>query len=136
MMADREKVMRGMYICATGSFDDCKMCPYDKLTNCQDLMLSDALALLKEQEPRVMTLKELDDYRKTEEGADPYITSEKTPVMVEYSNDVPYNTRWLTIESLNSWLDYRDMRVIYGKEWRCWTARPTDEQRKAVKWGE
>ena len=22
----------------------------------------------------------------------------------------------------------------YGKDWRCWTARPTDEQRKAVKW--
>jgi hypothetical protein len=24
----------------------------------------------------------------------------------------------------------------YGKTWRCWTARPTDEQRKAVKWDE
>ena len=93
-----------------------------------------AIAWLKEQEARVMTLEELDDYRKTEEGADPYITSEKTPVMVEYSNDVPYNTRWLTIESLNSWLDYRDMRFIYGKEWRVWSARPTEEQRKAVKW--
>ena len=93
-----------------------------------------AIAWLKEQEARVMTLEELDDYRKTEEGADPYITSEKTPVMVEYSNDVPYNSRWLTIESLNSWLDYRDMRFIYGKEWRVWSARPTEEQRKAVKW--
>ena len=24
----------------------------------------------------------------------------------------------------------------YGRTWRCWTAKPTDEQRKAVKWGE
>ena len=24
----------------------------------------------------------------------------------------------------------------YGKTWRCWTARPTDEQREAVKWDE
>lgn len=24
----------------------------------------------------------------------------------------------------------------YGKTWRCWTAKPTDEQRKAVKWDE
>ena len=24
----------------------------------------------------------------------------------------------------------------YGKDWRCWTARPTDEQRKAVKWND
>lgn len=23
----------------------------------------------------------------------------------------------------------------YGKRWRCWTQRPTDEQRKAVAWG-
>ena len=22
----------------------------------------------------------------------------------------------------------------YGVQWRCWTARPTDEQREAVKW--
>ena len=22
----------------------------------------------------------------------------------------------------------------YGEDWRCWTSRPTDEQRKAVKW--
>ena len=22
----------------------------------------------------------------------------------------------------------------YGKRWRCWTQRPTDDQRKAVKW--
>ena len=22
----------------------------------------------------------------------------------------------------------------YGKTWRCWTAKPTDKQRKAVKW--
>lgn len=22
----------------------------------------------------------------------------------------------------------------YGKSWRCWNKRPTDEQRKAVKW--
>ena len=23
---------------------------------------------------------------------------------------------------------------VYGKLWRCWSARPTEEQRKAVKW--
>ena len=23
----------------------------------------------------------------------------------------------------------------YGVEWRCWSAKPTDEQRKVVKWG-
>ena len=24
----------------------------------------------------------------------------------------------------------------YGRDWRCWSSRPTDEQRKAVKWDE
>ena len=24
--------------------------------------------------------------------------------------------------------------VNYGKKFRCWTSRPTDEQRKAVEW--
>ncbi len=24
----------------------------------------------------------------------------------------------------------------YGRDWRCWSARPTDEQRKAVKWND
>ena len=24
--------------------------------------------------------------------------------------------------------------AVYGKTWRCWTERPTEEQRKAVKW--
>lgn len=27
-----------------------------------------------------------------------------------------------------------EFRSLYGKEWRCWTSRPTDEQRKAVGW--
>lgn len=26
--------------------------------------------------------------------------------------------------------------VSYGYAWRCWTSKPTDVQRKAVKWGE
>ena len=29
---------------------------------------------------------------------------------------------------------YRRTESRYGKSWRCWTSRPTDEQRKAVKW--
>lgn len=28
----------------------------------------------------------------------------------------------------------RLLGTAYNMEWRCWTSRPTDEQRKAVKW--
>lgn len=66
----------------------------------------------------------------------------------------PYNTPpYLYIQehphvrnSSESWAAWREIKDIiegelfghtaqsYGKTWRCWTARPTDEQRKAVKW--
>lgn len=29
---------------------------------------------------------------------------------------------------------YRRTEAGYGKTWRCWTSRPTDEQREAAKW--
>ena len=33
--------------------------------------------------------------------------------------------------------DYGDVWKMpeYNKKWRCWSAKPTDEQRKVVKWG-
>ena len=35
-------------------------------------------------------------------------------------------------------ITYHDIRIFecdeYNRTWRCWSARPTDEQRKAVKW--
>ena len=63
-MTDREKVIKGLECCVR-TIDDCECadnCPYE--TQCWegtmylDLM-RDALALLKAQEPRVMTLEEV-----------------------------------------------------------------------------
>lgn len=47
-MTKREKVMRGLKICSTGTFDDCLRCPYDNQKECQEKMCADALDLLKE----------------------------------------------------------------------------------------
>lgn len=30
--------------------------------------------------------------------------------------------------------DVKLMRSDYGKTWRCWTRRPTDEERRAAAW--
>ena len=90
--------------------------------------MEDALKLI---EARLMTLEEVTNYC-TEAEKDPMITSKAMPLYVEYSNDKPWNTRWATVEILDSWTN--GMFYEYGKEWRCWTSRPTDEQRKAVKW--
>ena len=53
-MNDREKVIKGLE-CAIGirGVKDCDNCPYDYDFNCLgcDIVMRDALALLKEQEP-------------------------------------------------------------------------------------
>ena len=96
-----------------------------------------ALALLKAQEPRVMTLEELDAIYQTKE-----------------LHTWPFNTPpylWMTVNpdvrhTRGFWICWRDIkyslenddpfyvRKNYGKVWKIWTTEPTDEQIKAVKW--
>ena len=93
--------------------------------------LDDALALLRHevsaQEPRVMTLEDV------KEGEAYWL--EMRGIASEYA-----------ICKLNDHGDsaFLDFAVQfggktlesdrYGKTWRCWTSRPTDEQREAIPW--
>ena len=45
------------------------------------------------------------------------------------------NTTFFVAIPLNNYRGHFDNKY-YGKTWRCWTARPTDEQREAAKWNE
>ena len=92
------------------------------------IALDEAVRLLKEQEPRVMT-------------ADEVQPDELVWIEVPQSDEI-----WPALLRREDWFDdptwamrgyalagyYRDEG--YGRDWRCWTARPTDEQREAVKW--
>ena len=78
-----------------------------------------------------MTREEADKYSEQQEK---YVESEKAPVYVEYTTEKPWSRRWLTVDMLHSWLDDWETWTLYGKEWRCWTSRPTAEQRKATPW--
>ena len=91
-----------------------------------------AIALLKEQEPRVMTLE---DVKQAEVG---------TVVWLEWRIESKINSG-IFFRLINKGIDDSlEFHVLdgfvaarlacYGTEWRCWTSRPTDEQRKAVKW--
>lgn len=91
--------------------------------------VSDAKELLKKQEPRLMTLEEIPEY----DGA----------FLIEYRHEV-WPMQWALFR-LNLTMSYRFIRGdselgfsiskdFYGKTWRCWTARPTEEQREAEKW--
>lgn len=86
----------------------------------------DVLDLLKVQEPRVMTLEEA-------LGGD--------ECWVEYPNGgCGYADCYLSYTGNGADI-YRtmqhDLNVAlkdYGRTWRCWTSRPTDEQREAEPW--
>ncbi len=77
--------------------------------------IREALVLLKEQEPRVLTLEEARTYEVVwpEDKGE----GELHPLIVK--------------NNMNDSKHYK-----YGIHWRVWSAKPTDEQRKAVKWNE
>lgn len=94
--------------------------------------------LLKAQEPRVLTFGDViacssrKEWLWFEENAYGYVEESSMICAQIYSFgdswisvDVPSQTHDETIEFDNE---------NYGKTWRCWTAKPTDEQREAVPW--
>lgn len=129
----REKVMLGLECCA--KVMKCTECPYSVFTDvdgngyCRvDNMISDALALLKEQEARVMTYEEIKD-------------NLGVPVWVEYTDNENWNGYGVPTS------DHKAYIMIYGAnaycahnarshnvKWRCWTSRPTPDQMRDTKW--
>ena len=134
---DREKVIRAIECCTNKVCiytDTEKECPYwemcDKyFEDCTTALAKDALALLKAQEPRVMTLEELADWHKKPE-------SEREPIYVEYLPNSGLGTSKWTIEyfGFNPNLYPNKNSGYYGKWLRCWTSRPTLEQMEATPW--
>ena len=126
----REKVIKGLECCSKGDCADCDNCTYHGIQTdvpCESTLMRDALALLKAQVPRVM----------------------------EFDDVVGGDECWL--EAINGACGYADcyactgtgevqvfrckydnpqyiMAKDYLKTWRCWTSRPTDEQREAIPW--
>lgn len=93
--------------------------------------VDDAIALLKEKEARLLTLEEVKafdwDYCYLEEEHLP--GKEYRSVCGDYALTC---ITWPCIASMR--IQHGDEN--YGRKWRCWSAKPTDEQRKAVKWNE
>ena len=74
--------------------------------------LKDAIALLKAQEPRVMTLDEA-----------------KSAFVIEYRSGKLKEVGMTILD-----LDVDPANAHYGVLYRVWTSRPTDEQREATPW--
>ena len=143
-MADREKVIRGLeslWRCVSPVSHTCGDCPYqDNHVECARRVVTDAIALLREQEARVMDAEEV--ARLTEETYQ--------WLWIEEIQNITWNLHCLRAFVYSKHPDtgefyilangYRDIVKLegdeYGKTWRCWSARPTEEQRKAVKWND
>ena len=87
---------------------------------------------LKDNEPRVLTLEEVKKLQSIRDGAIwmEIFGNGLFPALPEFSN------KSLTFFVAILFDGYRSVfeNDWYGKTWRCWSAKPTEEQRKAVKW--
>ena len=95
--------------------DELKKCYLGGIVDALDF----AIEALKAQEPRVMTLEEYDAWTDI-----PF--TERDPVFHEERTKRGSVTCWVNtcVCSLRE----------YGKNDRCWTSRPTDEQMEATPW--
>ena len=126
----REKVIKGLECCRRGF---CFSCPYndgiDESVECKQKWADDALSLLKAQEPRVMTL---DEVKAIPYDADIWIETEY------YVGEISIFAATINTKGVRGVMVYGSHKTYdyeaYNKLWRCWNARPTDEQREAVKW--
>ena len=90
------------------------------------------LDLLKAEKPRLMTYDDLCKVSRTDsivyvERRTKTYYNEMAFVAVEkvYGDTVSFNGQ----KSI-----FGHSKKDYGKEWRCWTSRPSDEQMKGAKW--
>lgn len=140
-MNEREKVIQALEIHLKPN-SRCVGCPYPNNGLCGDQLYRDALALLKAQEARVMTLEELKAYLligedgRFMEGYGWEELAQRVPIYIEPRNPTLGTLYWWTAERLRPWVSESYFQESYGKKRRAWTSRPTDEQREAVKWDE
>ena len=102
----------------------------------------DALELIKAQEPRVLTVEEVikhyslppafpDDLAMQE---DYYEDIQPLYFDFPYDDEDPWIIHWRGHAHVARYLD--EWKHTYGVKWRCWSAKPSDAERKAVAWND
>ena len=97
--------------------------------------VKDALALLKAQEPRVMTLEEMQKLQRNDVvWLDERAGKQVIPVLVRSHYIWPYSTVMVIdfLDSHGCTITVSEVDLLFRD--RCWTSRPTDEQREATAW--
>lgn len=127
----REKVIRGLELCAYDpdpgqelkEVRSCPECPYYR-AGCSPQLIRDALALLREQEARVMMKEEI-------VLCTDWVWCEYTSGYQGWYRAEEYDTDY----GLFRWEDTTtDIIDDYGFRWRAWTSRPSPEQMRDTPW--
>ena len=85
--------------------------------------------LSKAQEPRLLTLDDIAAWVRQK-------PMDREPIYVEVKDLLGTWGAWM-VDEIASYLPETDLSgELYGKTWRVWSAKPTDEQRKAVSWND
>lgn len=118
-MPNKEKVIKGLE-CHTKKKVCMNHCPYCDGTGCTEMctstLINDALILLKEQEPRLITNED-------------FANADRWYNILAWCENNPS----LGVKTIDSWcIIYPDK--LNDKFARYWTSKPTDEQKQATKW--
>lgn len=130
-MADQEKLMEGLRHCATDEpcfkekYMNCPYRPTDAYDNCAMKLSRDVLEMVQAQQPRVLTLDEADE-------ADICWLE-----VIGVKRIIPCRISVFEVTAtVHKLIANAEGFVLseYGEVWRCWSARPSNGQRKAAKW--
>ena len=95
-------------------------------------LIDDIVSLLKAQEARLLTLDEVMAHNNQDGCVWIQWRSNSVAASFIFTED-----NWVKVSSSYQYKEPKFTWVRndnYGKTWICWTSRPTDEQREAVKW--
>lgn len=125
----RTKVIKELECCVslTSNGPKCANCDYaDEFHNgdCETYLLSDALALLKAQEPHIVTIADYENNQNVDIVGNLAVWRESRRL-----NGIAYHSDGWEILNRNRVEGWFNSKMI-----RFWTSRPTEEQMKAVKW--
>lgn len=95
-----------------------------KKQNCP-FVCFDALTLLNEQEAKLMTREEIINW-------DGYIWKEYKDISTMTVSEIKHEIEIVPYQGQSDTKNFS--WNTYGKEWRCWSKCPTEEQRKEKRW--
>ena len=141
-----EEIKKGLLSCALpdGPINKCVLCSYDACRGCEQTMKTDALAYIQQLEREMdaaveaMFLKPLSWDEAM--GDDAFLEIKDDEFIDAASNLFAYGTIDSSLKDGFIFYKTHDvdelklLEIDYGKTWRCWARRPTDEERTAAVW--